>query len=82
MSALLTLMAVNKSAPTLLDHLYVAATMATLSPAIEGVVWTMMSVHLERTTASISVSIRLVGSDVPATLDSNLTLIRLRAQVK
>ena len=38
MSALLTLMAVNKPAPTLLDHLYAAATVATLSPVMEGIV--------------------------------------------
>ena len=81
MSALLTLMVVNKPAPTWLDHLFVAATVGTLSPVMEGIVSTTMSAHLEHITARNNVSIQMVGSDVIATLDSNSILIRELAQV-
>ena len=66
---------------TWLDHLFVAATVGTLSPVMEGIVSTTMSAHLEHITASNNVSILLVGSDVIATLDSNSILIRELAQV-
>ena len=45
MSVLLTLMAVTKSVPTLMGHLSVAATVVTLSPMMEGLVWMTMNVH-------------------------------------
>ena len=67
---------VSRYVQTLTPPFFAAATVATLSPVMEGLVRTIMSVRLAQITASNDVSIRLVGSDVPATLDSNLTLIR------
>ena len=46
MSVLLATVAVVISVPTRLGHFSVAATVATLSPAMEGHVWTMTSVLL------------------------------------
>ena len=82
MSAIQTMEDVIRYVRTLTPPLFAAATVATLSPVMEELVWTITSAHLEHITASNDVSTRLVGSDAIATLDSNLTLIRELAQVK
>ena len=46
MSVLLAMVAATSTVPTHPDHFSVAATMASLSPATEGPVWTMTSALL------------------------------------
>ena len=76
MSALLTLMVVIKAVLILLDHFGAAVIVDSHSPMMEGLVWKIMSVHLEHTTASNAVSTLLEDSDVNATQAFNSTLIK------
>ena len=46
MNVLLTLMAVTKSVPTLMGHLSAAATVVSLSPMMEELVWFSVTVLL------------------------------------
>ena len=76
MNAPLILMAVLRVVPTQLDHFSAAALMDTVLPVTGDLVWTIMSVHLEHTTASSAVSTLLEDSDVNATQAFNSTQIK------
>ena len=76
MSALLTLMVVIKAVLILLDHFGAAVIVDSHSPMMEGLVWKIMSVHLEHTTASNAVSTLLGDLDVNVTQDFNSPPIR------
>ena len=81
MNVLQILMAVCKSVPTLLDHIGAAATVDTVSPAMEEPVWISMNVYLALTLAN-NVAITLKEEfNVAATPVSSLIVTKVLAVV-
>ena len=80
MNVLATTVAVVIAVPTRLDHFSVAATVASLSPAMEGHVWTMTSVLLTPMVVAKYVPIRRDHSAVAATVASRWPVTDGRAR--
>ena len=76
MNALLTLMAVIRSAITQMDHLNAVVGVDSLYRMMERLVWRSMSVHWVHTIANSSVSMKMVDSDVNVLLGILSILIK------
>ena len=74
MNVLLIVMTVLKFVATLLDHISVAVTVATLSPLMKELVWMLTNVTMDNITAHSCVQILLEGSCVVAIQASSSTL--------
>ena len=76
MNAMLTSMVVIRSAVILKDHLSAVVGVDSPCKMMERLVWRSMNVHWVHTTASSSVSMRMVDSDVNVLLGTPSILIK------
>ena len=81
MNAMLTLMAVIRSAITLKDHLSAVVGVDSPCRMMERFVWRSMNVHWVDTIASSSVSMKMVDSDVNVLLGTLSMLIKGHVRV-
>ena len=81
MNAMLTPMVVIRSAVTLKDHLSAVAGVDSFYWMMERLVWRLMNVHWVHTTASSSVSMRMVDLDVNVLMGTPSMLIKGLVQV-